>query len=324
MIGEELSTELKKEYARENSRKNKSWQDVEIKGYAGEYENFVAVCIGYQDEFSDEMIEESVAGLFFHYSYGNVMSIYIKGEKPQPTQIPPTEGAPCSITELNVFAGISKEKVWKINIISGRDKAFTVDDRDTINEIMDIVISMTAKKKSEGNYYAPYVGSVTICQENMGYSIDFDVITSDRTEYILDTADLEEKITTLANDVEKGNGITYDKVYNIAHFTETDNLYEKPVRIHYQGYEFVAAEEVKTEILDAVCKMKIMEVRADASLVVSSQLFASIEIGTEDSFFLLNLMEKSSFFRHAEGKFLICDQELKTLISTLFKENMFS
>ena len=86
----------------------------------------------------------------------------------------------------------------------------------------------------------------------------------------------------------------------------------------------MAAEEVKTEILDAVCKMKIMEVRADASLVVSSQLFASIEIGTEDSFFLLNLMEKSSFFRHAEGKFLICDQELKTLISTLFKENMFS
>lgn len=71
------------------------------------------------------------------------------------------------------------------------------------------------------------------------------------------------------------------------------------------------------QVLEAVCSMKILEIRTDAKIVVDSQQFANIAIGTEENFIGIDLMDKNSIFRYRGGNFLLCDEELKTVIQSL-------
>lgn len=317
MTEEGLSNELKKEYAKENPRRGQDWEDVEIEGCFGQYENFVAVCIGYADEKENGIIEEYVAGLQFIYPYGREISIFMKGEKPQPTKTPVTIGESISITSLAAFYGLNKERVQKINVIYG-EKAFTIDQRDTLDDFMDAVLGITVKKKAEGKYYAPYFGCVTVCQDNTRYTIDFDVLMSKGKEYLFETTDLQDKIIAFAQEIKTENETTYDKVYGMTDFYSA--LKDKDiqmVRIQYEGNEKILEGEEMKQVQEAVCSMKILEIRTDAKIVVDSQQFVNIAIGTEENFIGIDLMDKNSIFRYRGGNFLLCDEELKTVIQSL-------
>lgn len=314
---EELFEELKKEYVKEYPRRGLGWKNVEIDGYFGQYENFVAVRIGYADEKEDGIIEENVAGLLFTHPNGREISIFIKGEKPQPTEIPITEGESLPITSLAEFDGLNKDRVQKINIIFGK-KAFTIDQGDALDEFMDVVMAMTVKRKAAGKYYAPYFGCVTVCQDNSRYTIDFDVLKSEGKEYLFEANDLQEKIIVLAQEIKTENECTYDKVYSMTDFYPgLQDMTIQNVRIQYRGNEKVLEGEEMKQVFGAVCSMRILEIRSDAKIVVDSQMFANIAIGTEENFIGIDLMEKSSVFRYRGGSFLLCDEELKTVIQSM-------
>lgn len=317
-ISEEgLLNELKKEYAKENPRRGQDWEDVEIEGCFGQYENFVAVRIGYADEKEDSIIEEYVAGLQFKYPYGREIRIFMKGEKPQPTKTPVIIGESIPITSLAEFYGLNKESVQKINVIYG-EKAFTIDQRDTLDDFMDAVLGITVKKKAEGKYYAPYFGCVTVCQDNTRYTIDFDVLMSEGKEYLFEATDLQDKIIALAQEIKTENETTYDKVYGMTDFYPAlKDMDIQMVRIQYEGDEKILEGEEMKQMLEAVCSMKILEIRSDAKIVVDSQQFANIAIGTEENFIGIDLMDKNSIFRYRGGNFLLCDEELKTVIQSL-------
>lgn len=113
-----------------------------------------------------------------------------------------TYGKEYKITEFSAFSDMKADGTDKIEIYYAEnfsDITFTVTDADTIDDLMESVFNVTARKKNPNvDIDVAIFGEMKIYQGEKTYSLNFHNIIEDGVEYLTKSNDLQNKVRTLA------------------------------------------------------------------------------------------------------------------------------
>ena len=122
-----------------------------------------------------------------------------------------TYGREYKITEFSAFADMTRNGTDKIEIYYAENNAditFTIKDAETIDDLMDCVCNITArKKKLNVEIDIAFFGEMRIYQGDKTYSLNFHNIIENGVEYLTNTNDLQDKVRALAKSHSNINAI---------------------------------------------------------------------------------------------------------------------
>ena len=122
-----------------------------------------------------------------------------------------TYGREYKITEFSAFSDMTVDGTDKIEIYYAENNAditFTIKDADTIDDLMDCVCNITARKKKPNvEIDIAFFGEMKIYQGDKIYSLNFHNIIENGVEYLTNTNDLQDKVRSLAKSHSSINAI---------------------------------------------------------------------------------------------------------------------
>ena len=149
-----------------------------------------------------------------------------------------TYGREYKLTEFSAFSGMTADGTDKIEIYyaeNNADVTFTIKDADTLDDLMDCVYNITARKKKPNvDIDIAFFGEMKIYQGDKTYSLNFHNIIENGVEYLTDTNELQDKVRVLAksySDVDAVPGGTdvhdaFDIRISWANWLEGTTVYE--------------------------------------------------------------------------------------------------